>query len=108
MIVAALSIAPVKGMRVQPVDEVALGPIGAEGDRRFVVVDPEQALLLTTRTPALLQVVPLLIGVHNPFHPDWVSFLASSVTALVVTLIAAAWPALRAARVEALDALRYE
>jgi uncharacterized protein len=58
MIVSALSIAPVKGMRVAPADELALGPAGAEGDRRFVVVDPDDSLLLTTRTPKLLQVVP--------------------------------------------------
>ena len=58
MNVSALTIAPVKGMRVAPVDAIALGPVGAEGDRRFVVVDPERALLLlTTRTPKLLQVV---------------------------------------------------
>lgn len=58
MIVSALTVAPVKGMRVTPVEALELTPIGAEGDRRFVVVDPEQQLLLTTRTPRLLQVVP--------------------------------------------------
>lgn len=58
MIVSALTVAPVKGMRVTPVDALELTPIGAEGDRRFVVVDPDQQLLLTTRTPRLLQVVP--------------------------------------------------
>jgi uncharacterized protein YcbX len=58
--VTALSIAPVKGMRVTPVDAITLGPTGAEGDRRFVVVDPAGSLLLTTRTPKLLQVVPRL------------------------------------------------
>jgi uncharacterized protein YcbX len=56
--VSRLTIAPVKGMRVTPVDAVELGPTGARGDRAFCVVDPDGALLLTTRTPALLQVEP--------------------------------------------------
>lgn len=58
MIVAALAIAPVKGMRLQPADALELGPAGAEGDRRFVVVDDDGALLLSTRTPKLLQIEP--------------------------------------------------
>jgi len=62
MIVSALAIAPVKGMRVQPADALDLGPAGAAGDRRFVVVDHEGALLLSTRTPKLLQIVPRLAG----------------------------------------------
>jgi uncharacterized protein len=62
MIVSALSIAPVKGMRVEPVDGIELGPAGAEGDRRFVVVGAERRLLLTTRTPKLLQVVARFAG----------------------------------------------
>jgi uncharacterized protein YcbX len=56
--VSRLSIAPVKGMRVTPVDAVELGPAGARGDRAFCVVDSDSALLLTTRTPGLLQVAP--------------------------------------------------
>jgi uncharacterized protein len=56
--VTALTIAPVKGMRVTPVDAVELGPSGARGDRAFCVVDPDTALLLTTRTPGLLQIEP--------------------------------------------------
>jgi len=62
MNVAALSVAPVKGMRVQPVDAIDLRAVGAAGDRRFVVVDAEQRLLLSTRTPKLLQVAPTLAG----------------------------------------------
>jgi MOSC domain-containing protein len=54
--VTALAIAPVKGLRVAAVDELEIGPAGAVGDREFLVVDPDNALLLTTRTPALLQV----------------------------------------------------
>jgi uncharacterized protein YcbX len=54
--VTQLAIAPVKGLRVSAVDELDIGPTGAVGDRAFLVVDSENALLLTTRTPALLQV----------------------------------------------------
>jgi uncharacterized protein YcbX len=60
MNVTALSIAPVKGMRLQSADALRIGAAGAEGDRRFVVVDPAGTLLLSTRTPALLQIVPRL------------------------------------------------
>jgi uncharacterized protein len=56
--VTRLSLAPVKGMRVAPVESVELGPTGARGDRAFCVVDRDGALLLTTRTPGLLQVLP--------------------------------------------------
>jgi uncharacterized protein len=56
--VSALTIAPVKGMRVTSVDAVELGPNGARGDRAFCVVDADTALLLTTRTPGLLQISP--------------------------------------------------
>jgi uncharacterized protein YcbX len=71
MNVSALSIAPVKGMRVQPVDAVDLSEVGAAGDRRFVVVDAEQRLLLTTRNPRLLQVVPTLAdGTLSLAFPD--------------------------------------
>jgi ABC-type lipoprotein release transport system permease subunit len=56
----------------------------------------------------MLQVIPLLIGEHNPFSPDWVSFGFNATLAVVVVLLAAAWPAWRAGRVEVLEALRYE
>jgi uncharacterized protein YcbX len=56
--VTRLSIAPVKGMRLASVDELELGATGARGDRAFCVVDPGGGLLLTTRTPGLLQVAP--------------------------------------------------
>ncbi len=56
--VTQLSIAPVKGMRLVTVDELQLDATGARGDRAFCVVDPERSLLLTTRTPGLLGVVP--------------------------------------------------
>ena len=58
-----LSIAPVKGMRLASVGELELDATGARGDRAFCFVDPEGALLLTTRTPLLLQVEPRWDGV---------------------------------------------
>jgi len=57
-VVTQLSIAPVKGMRLASVEELALDATGARGDRAFCVVGPENELLLTTRNPRLLQVVP--------------------------------------------------
>lgn len=56
--VTQLSIAPVKGMRLATVEQLELGPAGARGDRAFCVVDADHKLLLTTRTPRLLQIVP--------------------------------------------------
>jgi uncharacterized protein YcbX len=56
--VTQLSLAPVKGMRVVAAERLELDATGARGDRAFCVVDPEHALLLTTRTPLLLQVLP--------------------------------------------------
>jgi uncharacterized protein YcbX len=56
--VTQLSIAPVKGMRLVTVDALELDTTGARGDRAFCVVDPESRLLLTTRTPGLLQILP--------------------------------------------------
>jgi len=57
--VTALSIAPVKGMRLVGVDSLELDPIGARGDRAFLVVDPDHhELLLTARNLRLVQIVP--------------------------------------------------
>jgi uncharacterized protein YcbX len=56
--VTALAIAPVKGMRLVPAERLDLGPTGAAGDRAFLVVDEDDGLLLTARTPTLVQVTP--------------------------------------------------
>jgi len=56
--VTQLSIAPVKGMRIAPVESIELDATGARGDRAFCVVDADHALLLSTRTPQLLQIAP--------------------------------------------------
>jgi uncharacterized protein YcbX len=53
--VTQLAIAPVKGMRLTAVDVVDVEPAGVAGDRAFLVVDPDDSLLLSIRTPALLQ-----------------------------------------------------
>jgi uncharacterized protein YcbX len=60
--VSSLSLAPVKGMRIAPVDAVELGPGGPAGDRAFLVVDEDDVLLATSRTPALMEVQPLWDG----------------------------------------------
>src|SRR5262245_26136776 len=43
-------------MRVSAADELDIEPTGPVGDRAFLVVDAANALLLTSRTPALLEV----------------------------------------------------
>jgi hypothetical protein len=60
--VTDLAIAPVKGLRVTAADELDIGPAGPVGDRAFLVVDADNGLLLTTRTPTLLQVAARLEG----------------------------------------------
>src|SRR4051794_39210695 len=56
--VSRLALAPVKGLRLMPAEELELSPTGPVGDRAFVVVDDERKLRMTTRTPKLLQVQP--------------------------------------------------
>ncbi len=56
--VSELAVAPVKGMRLQYTSEVELGRHGVTGDRDFLVIGDDGTLLLTGRTPALLQVEP--------------------------------------------------
>ncbi len=56
--VAALALAPVKGLRLVAAASLDLGPSGPAGDRAFLVVDASGDLLLSTRTPRLMQVEP--------------------------------------------------
>jgi uncharacterized protein YcbX len=56
--VSQLAIAPVKGMRLQRASQIQLGRHGVTGDREFLVVGQDGALLLTGRTPALMQIEP--------------------------------------------------
>jgi uncharacterized protein YcbX len=57
-VVAALALAPVKGLRLVPVDAVDVRPSGAAGDRAFVLREPDGKIALTIRNPRLVQVVP--------------------------------------------------
>jgi ABC-type lipoprotein release transport system permease subunit len=53
-------------------------------------------------------VAPLLIGFTNPLSPDWWSLAVWGTVSLVVALLAAAWPARRAAATEVVAALQVE
>jgi uncharacterized protein len=63
--VSQLAIAPVKGMRLQRTSEVQLGHRGITGDREFLVVGEDGELLLTARTPALVNIEPEWDQVRN-------------------------------------------
>ncbi len=63
--VSQLAIAPVKGMRLQCSSEVQVGQHGVTGDREFLVIGKGGQLLLTSRTPALLQIEPAWDPVRN-------------------------------------------
>lgn len=56
--VAWISIAPVKGMRMQNLDQADLNRDGVPGDRAFLIVDELGAMISATRLGALLAVVP--------------------------------------------------
>jgi uncharacterized protein len=63
--VSELALAPVKGMRLQCTSEIELGQHGVTGDRDFLVVGEDGKLLLTGRTPELLQIEPSWDRVRN-------------------------------------------
>ena len=56
--VSQLAIAPVKGMRLHRTSDIRVGQHGVIGDREFLVIGEDGKLLLTTRTPTLLQIEP--------------------------------------------------
>jgi uncharacterized protein YcbX len=56
--VSWISIAPVKGMRMQRLDEVRLNNQGAIDDRRFFLVDEADRMISATRVGPLLEIVP--------------------------------------------------
>jgi uncharacterized protein YcbX len=56
--VAALHLAPVKGLRLVGVDAVDVRAPGAVGDRAFHVREADGTIVTTQRNPRLLQVVP--------------------------------------------------
>ncbi len=56
--VAWISIAPVKGMRLQELSEVELTRQGATGDREFFLVDGNEKMISVTRLGPLVEIVP--------------------------------------------------
>jgi uncharacterized protein YcbX len=56
--VTALAIAPVKAMRLRPVDAIEIGEYGAAGDRRFYVVDARGRMVNGKQFAALQRIVP--------------------------------------------------
>jgi uncharacterized protein YcbX len=57
--IAWINFAPVKGMRVQPLESVALTSDGVPGDRAFFLADPEGAMVNGKRFGSLMEVIPL-------------------------------------------------
>ena len=70
--VSQLAIAPVKGMRLQYSTGIQFGPHGVIGDREFLIVDEQFALLPTARNPGLVRIEPSweparnLLALHFP------------------------------------------
>ena len=56
--VSWISIAPVKGMRIQSLDQVELNSLGVPGDRAFFLADESGAMVNGKRLGSLMQVVP--------------------------------------------------
>ena len=56
----------------------------------------------------LNNVVPFVVGFKNPLTFEWGTLAITGVAAVAISLVGSVWPAARAARVEVLDALRYE
>jgi uncharacterized protein YcbX len=54
--VTALSVTPIKGTRLQRVQEVALGPDGARGNRRFFLID-ERGRMINAKSLGELQTI---------------------------------------------------
>lgn len=57
MVITGLSVTPVKGTRLRPVESVRLGAGGAEGDRRFFVIDERGRMVNGKQLEELCQVV---------------------------------------------------
>lgn len=60
--VAALAVAPVKGLRLSRADRLEITPTGPVGDRRYVVVDERCDVVQTRRAPDLLRVGARLLA----------------------------------------------
>jgi putative ABC transport system permease protein len=57
---------------------------------------------------AMVRLSPLMMGYAVPFRPDWMAVPLAAVSVMLVVLLAAVWPAVRAARTDILAALRSE
>jgi uncharacterized protein len=57
-VVAGLALAPVKGLRLVPVDAVDVRAAGPAADRQFLLRESDGRIALTMRNPRLVQVVP--------------------------------------------------
>ncbi len=60
--VSWISIAPVKGMRIQSLERVELTSEGVPGDRAFILVGPDGAMVNGKRVGALMEIVPIHDG----------------------------------------------
>jgi uncharacterized protein YcbX len=70
--VAWIHVAPVKALAIDSRREAYIGPLGVEGDRRFVIVDPETNKMLNAKRIAMLvSIRPELDDGHLTLHlPD--------------------------------------
>jgi len=62
MVITGLSVTPVKGTRLRPVESVRLGAGGAEGDRRFFVIDERGRMVNGKQLEELCQIVASCSG----------------------------------------------
>lgn len=60
--VSWISIAPVKGMRIQAREAVRVGPDGVPGDRAFILVESNGAMVNGKRHGGLMEIIPA----HDP------------------------------------------
>ena len=56
--VAWIHVAPIKSLAIQELEEVALGKLGVENDRRFCIVDPDGKMLNAKRVQRFVAVRP--------------------------------------------------
>ncbi|HUC36319.1 MAG TPA: ABC transporter permease [Acidimicrobiales bacterium] len=57
---------------------------------------------------SLIQVVPLLVGYHDPYEFDAASLIVYVPLAIAVALVASLWPGWRTSRLRVVEALQYE
>lgn len=80
---------------------VEAGLVGVAGVAVAAFVGPTSAW-------AMNRILPFVVGFVNPLVLEWSALLTAGVTSVVISVLGALWPARRAARVEVLEALRYE